>query len=130
MNRLTEQEFEDRTQAVARARKIFINLTAGNITDAFTLYQEVLAETEREVIINTLTAGNRTRTLFDNWERPKCPDCGASLMFRPVAENPEGVKVQLVCENPECDTVLNSEMSIEDWAKELQSGPEQAVKSE
>ena len=124
MNKLTEQEFQDRIQAVARARKIFINLTGGNITDAFTLYQEVLAEQERAVIINTLTAGNRPPALFDQYDRPKCPECGADMMFRPLAENLKGIKVQLVCENPECDTVLNSEMSIEEWAKELQSGPE------
>ena len=124
MNKLTEQEFQDRIQAVARARKIFINLTGGNITDAFTLYQEVLAEQERAVIINTLTAGNRLPALFDQYDRPKCPECGADMMFRPLAENLKGIKVQLVCENPECDTVLNSEMSIEEWAKELQSGPE------
>jgi hypothetical protein len=127
MNKLTEQEFQDRIQAVARARKIFINLTGGNITDAFTLYQEVLAEQERAVIINTLTSGNRPPALFDQYDRPKCPECGADMMFRPLAENLKGIKVQLVCENPECDTVLNSEMSIEDWAKELQSGLKQVT---
>ena len=119
MNRLTQQEFQDRTEAVARARKIFIDLAGGNITNAFTLYQEVLAEQERAVIINTLTSGNRPPALFDQFERPKCPDCGANLMFRGVPANPEGIKVQLVCENPECDLVLNSEMSIEEWAEEL-----------
>ena len=124
MNKLTQQEFQDRVQAVARARKIFINLTDGRLDNAFILYQEVLAETERAIIINTLTAGNRPPALFDQFERPKCPDCGANLMFRPVKDNPEGIKVQLICENPECDTILNSEMSIEEWAKELQSGPE------
>jgi len=124
MNKLTQQEFQDRIEAVARARKIFINLTGGNITDAFTLYQEVLAEQERAVIINTLTSGNRPPALFDAFERPKCPECGGDMMFRAVPENPEGIKVQLVCGNTGCDTVLNSEMSIEEWAKELQSGPE------
>jgi len=127
MNKLTQQEFQDRVQAVARARKIFINLTDGRLDNAFILYQEVLAETERAIIINTLTSGNRPPALFDQFERPKCPDCGANLMFRPVPINPEGIKVQLVCENPECDTVLNSEMSIEDWAKELQSGLKQVT---
>jgi len=125
MNKLTQQEFQDRVQAVARARKIFINLTDGRLDNAFVLYQEVLAEQERAVIINTLTAGNRPPALFDQYDRPKCPECGADMMFRPVKDNPEGIKVQLICENPECDTVLNSEMSIEDWAKELQSGLEQ-----
>jgi len=129
MNKLTQQEFQDRTEAVARARKIFINSgLTNNITDAFTLYQEVLAEQERAVIINTLISGNRPPALFDQFERPKCPDCGENLMFRGVPANPEGIKVQLVCENTECDTVLNSEMSIEEWAKELQSGLEQTGK--
>ena len=119
MNKLTQEEFEDRTKAVARARRIYINLTGGNITDAFQLYQEVLAEQEREVIINTLTSGNRTRTLFDNFDRPKCPTCGALLMFRPVAPNNEGTQVQLVCENPQCDMVLNSPESLQEWADKL-----------
>jgi len=124
MNKLSQQEFQDRVEAVARARKIFIDLTGGNITNAFILYQEVLAEQERKVMISTLISGNRPPALFDQYDRPKCPECGADMMFRPVKDNPEGIKVQLICENPECDTVLNSEMSIEEWAKELQSGPE------
>ena len=127
MNKLTQQEFQDRVQAVARARKIFINLTDGRLDNAFILYQEVLAETERAIIINTLTSGNRPPALFDQYDRPKCPECGADMMFRPVKDNPEGIKVQLICENPECDTILNSEMSIEDWAKELQSGLKQVT---
>ena len=126
MNRLSQQEFQDRIEAVARARVIFIKSgLTNNITDAFTLYQEVLAEQERAVVIETITSGNRPPALFDRFDRPKCPECGGDMMFRAVPENPEGIKVQLVCENPECDTVLNSEMSIEDWAKELQSGLKQ-----
>lgn len=134
MNKLTQREFEDRTQAVARARRIFINLTGGNITDAFILYQEVLAEQERGVIINTLMAGTRTRTLFDNFDRPKCPTCGTPMMFRPVATNDEGVKVQLVCENQACDTVLDSDKDLNEWAeelrKEMNDGREQVTEAE
>ena len=125
MNKLTPEEFQDRVEAVARARSIFINLTGGNLTNAFILYQGVLAEKEREVILSALTHGDRPPALFDKFVRPRCPECGAELMFRTVGENDEGVKVQLVCANPECDTVLNSEMSIEEWTKELQSGSEQ-----
>lgn len=130
MNKLTQQEFQDRVQAVARARRIFINLTDGRIDNAFTLYQAVLAEQERDVIINTLTSGNRPPALFDNFERPKCPDCGADFMFRPLADNPEGYKVMLTCENPQCKTVLYSENDIQWWAEELRRGPGQAQTGE
>ncbi len=119
MNQLTEKEFRDRTEAVARARRIFINLTEGNITNAFILYQEVLAETERLEWITTAYAGNRPPALFDKYERPKCSECGADLMFRMLKPNDEGFKTQLVCSNPQCDTVFNSEMGIEEWEKEL-----------
>ena len=131
MNKLNQEEFQDRIQAVARARRIFIDsgLTK-NITEAFTLYQEVLAEQEREIIIDTLTGGNRPPALFDLYDRPECPECGADLMFRPTAPNEEGITVQLVCENPQCDVVLDSMMSIDDWAKELQSGRKQSAPEE
>lgn len=125
MNKLTQQEFQDHIGAVARARKIFINLTEGNITNAFTLYQEVLAEQERELILSTLTSGNRPPALFDKFERPKCPDCRTDMRFRHVPINPEMVRVQLVCENPECDLVLNSTKSIEEWVEILRGKNEE-----
>ena len=126
MNKLTQQEFQDRIEAVSRARRIFINLTDGNITNAFTLYQEVLAERDREVFLKTINSGNRPPALFDRYERPKCPDCGADMMFRPLAANPDGYKVMLSCSSPECQTVLYSENDIDWWEKELKCGPEQA----
>jgi hypothetical protein len=124
---MNQEEFQDRIEAVARARKIFINLTEGNITNAFTLYQEVLAEQDRKIWISTAISGNRPPALFDKYDRPKCPDCGNDVMFMPLKPNPEGYQVMLTCENPECKTVLYSEMSIEDWEKELRRGHESSI---
>jgi hypothetical protein len=120
MNKLTEEEFQDRVQAVARARKIFIKLTEGNISNAFILYQEVLAEKDRPLTINTAIAGTRPRTFMDNFQRPKCPECGSEMNFRPVKDNEEGIKTQLVCSNQSCDTVLDSDMDIGEWMKTLE----------
>jgi hypothetical protein len=123
MNKLTEQEFQDRIQAVARARRIFIDsgVAGGNITTAFTLYQEVLAEQERAVLINTLTAGDsRPPALLDAYVRPKCPDCGSDLRFRVVPQNDEGVKTQLVCSNQKCPLVLNSDETLDQWIAKLE----------
>jgi hypothetical protein len=132
MNRMSEQEFRDRVEAVARARRIFINsgVVGKNLTHAFILYQELLAEQDRDLWISTVQAGNRLPAMFDGYDRPKCPDCGSDLMFLPLKDNPEGHKVMLRCESGPCDTVLYSDMSIEEWEKELRRGPEQAEKRE
>lgn len=130
MNRLTQEQFNDRVQAVSRARRIFGELTEGNITRAFEAYQLILAEQEREIFITTAMSGNRPPSPFDKYDRPKCPDCGADMLFRILKENAEGYKVLLTCENPRCSTILYSENDIEWWEKELRRGPEQAEKGE
>lgn len=125
MKRMTQDEFQERIEAVSRAEKIFIGSgLTNNITHAFTLYQSVLAEEERRVFINTMIAGKRYRTFMDMFERPLCPDCGAEFMFRQIPENEEGIKIQLVCTNPECDTVLNDIHNLEWWRENLRKKDE------
>lgn len=120
MKRMDYKEFAERTADVARARRIFGKLTEGNITEAFALYQEVLAEDdERKALVITSREANRPLTPFDQYERPVCPDCGFEMHFRNVLENDEGIKTQLVCANVNCDTVLNSEMDITEWMGKL-----------
>ena len=52
------------------------------------------------------------------------------MMFRPLAENEEGHKVMLQCENPQCDTRLYSENDLQWWIEEMKRGPEQTEKGE
>lgn len=119
MKELSELEFQDRMMALQRAKQIFIEsgLTA-NITLAFKVYQAIFAERERQIFMST-AFGNRPRTLMDKYERPKCPECDADMMFRDVPENPEGIKVQMVC--TKCDTVLNDTNDLTWWMKELKA---------
>lgn len=128
MNKLTKEEFQDRVEAMARARKIFIELTDHNISNAFIAYQEILAEKDRAIVLDSRKAGNRNMTQFDAYIRPKCPDCNSVMNFRQTGSNEDGIKTQLVCSNRDCDTVLNSELSIDEWMTELEEnkdGPEQ-----
>jgi len=121
MNRLSKDEFNDRTLAILRARKIFIDSgITKNISLAFDLYQAVLADREREIQLSTRTAGDRSRTFFDNYERQKCPECGADMMIRRVPPNDEGVNTQFVCSNDACDTVLDSPMTLQEIIQELE----------
>jgi hypothetical protein len=118
MNDMTEEEFRDRTQAIIRARKIFVaSGVTKNIGVAFELYQAVCAERERELFISTQGLGNTIKTVMDKFERPLCPDCNAEMRFRQVQENPDGIKLQLVC--TVCDTVLNSEQDLQWWMDNL-----------
>jgi hypothetical protein len=117
MKKLTFEEFQNRVNEVNKAYRIFKPLT-NNMTDAFILYQEVLAEEKMDVMIPASSMANRPMTPFDDKERPLCPDCQSPMRFRPVPQNDEGVNTQLVCEN--CDLVLDSEKTIQEWYQMLE----------
>jgi hypothetical protein len=117
VKKLTFEEFNRRTNEVNKAYRIFKPLT-NNMTDAFRLYQEVLAEEKMELFVSTAVMGNRPMTPMDDFERPLCPDCQSPMRFRPVPQNDEGVNTQLVCEN--CDLVLDSEKTIQEWYQMLE----------
>jgi hypothetical protein len=121
MKKITEEEFRDRMGALARAGRIFPDVL--NVSERFRIYQEVFAEREREIFVSTQVYGNKIFSPMDKYERPKCPEDGFDMQFRPVPENPEGVKVQLVCTNPEHigeGSVLNSENDLQWWMNNLE----------
>jgi predicted RNA-binding Zn-ribbon protein involved in translation (DUF1610 family) len=118
MKKLSREEFQDRLEAINRARKIFIETgITNNISVAFEIYQEMLAETERKLTLTKELADGRIGTMFDEYERPDCPECGEWMYLRSV--NDQTFHSQLVCSNPKCDTALNSPLTIDDWKKEL-----------
>jgi hypothetical protein len=117
MKQMNYAEFSKRVTEVNKAYRIFKPLT-NNMTDAFRLYQEVLAEEKMEIFVSAATMGNRPMTPMDDFERPLCPDCNSPMRFRPVPQNDEGVNTQLVCEN--CDLVLDSEKTMQEWYQMLE----------
>lgn len=110
------EEFQKRINEVNKAYRIFKPLT-NNMTDAFRLYQEVLAEEKMEIFISS-EVNNRPLTPVDDYERPLCPDCNSPMRFRIIPQNDENVNTQLVCEN--CDLVLDSEKTIQEWYQLLE----------
>ena len=117
MKKLSYEEFNKRTLEVNKAFRIFSPLT-NNMTDALRLYQEVLAEEKMEIFVSAATMGNRPMTPMDDFERPLCPDCNSPMRFRIIPPNDENVNTQLVCEN--CDLVLDSEKTIQEWYQMLE----------
>ena len=120
MKELTEAEFKDRTLAILRARKIFMDSgITKDLSLAFELYQKVVAEREREIFISTQSYLLKPRSYMDEYEKPKCPDCGSQMGFRKVPKNDSGIQSQWVCLSKECDTVLDSENDINWWMDKL-----------
>lgn len=126
MKKLTYEEFNDRVQAVDRARKIFIESgITKNITHAFKLYQEILAEQEREIFI-TSTNGGKLPSVLDKYARPKCSQCDSDMGLRIIDEpkgykNVNGYKTCWECYN--CAHEEYSYKTIEEWMKELNIKP-------
>lgn len=120
MKRLTREEFQDRLEAVIRSQRIFIDSgLTDNVNTAFMLYQEILADREREILLSTKQVPKLPPSEIGTIARPICPDCGSEFYFRGVPPNDEGIKVQLVCSNTKCDTVLNDENDINWWREFL-----------
>ena len=117
MKKMSYNEFRHRVSEVNKAYRIFKPLT-NNMTEAFRLYQEVLAEERMELFVSTEVMGNRPLTPMDDFERPLCPDCNNPMRFRIIPPNDENVNTQLVCEN--CDLVLDSEKTIQEWYQLLE----------
>lgn len=124
MKRLTEREFQDRVQAVAKAGKIFIPHLTKNISVAFELYQEVLAEQERVRFLTTISGGKIQRTWLDQYERPACPQCKEPLYLRIIREpmgpgNQKGWKTCWECLGPNCFYEEYSKKGVSKWVTEL-----------
>ena len=124
MKKLSEEEFSDRAKIVARARKIFLPHLTKNISIAFELYQEVLAEQERIRFLTTVNGGRISLTWLDQYERLVCPLCDEPLYLRIIREpkgvsNQKGWKTCWECLGPTCAYEEYSEKSVEDWIKQL-----------
>ena len=118
MKKLNYAEFQQRVNEVNKAAKIFAPLT-NNISEAFRLYQEVLAEEQMEVFVSTAMIGNKPMTPMDDFERPKCPECQVDLRLR-VGVKDENEKVWTtawICEK--CQAEFYSDRTVQEWMNEL-----------
>jgi len=119
MKKLNFDEFQKRINEVNKACRIFQPLT-NNMTEAFRLYQEVLAEEKMEVFISTAVGGNKPSSPLDDFERPKCPDCQIDLRLRVGAKDEGGKEwnTSWVCEN--CKAEFYSDKTVQEWMNGLQ----------
>jgi len=112
---MTSDEYQHRLRVIAKAMQLYGEAAQGNITKAL----EMLNEPDFEISIPIGKLQGLTGSEFDRYERITCPDCGEVMNLRFVPKNDEGINSQLICSNPLCDTVLDSELTIDDWRREL-----------
>jgi len=127
MKNLSRIDFRDRIEAIARARKIFIPHITNNISVAFDIYQEVLAETKRILDLHSKIDGDRMRTMLDDYVRPECPECSTGMMLRPVTtpKGPANVYGYKSCwECVECGFEQYSFKTVAEQIKRLGRKPE------
>ena len=111
MKALTIQAFNDRLEAVARARQIFIPHITTNISIAFELYQEILAEHQRQARINTQSAGHQAPSILDQLGRLNCLKCETPMALRILSNGK--FKTQWEC--PRCGNKRRSKKTLNEW---------------
>ena len=118
MKKLNYEEFQKRVNEVNKAAKIFAPLT-NNISDAFKIYQEVLAEEQMEVFVSTAVMGKQAMTPMDDFERPKCPECQNELRLKLGAKDQDGKEWNSSWVCTQCLAEFYSEKTAEEWMNEL-----------
>jgi len=118
MKKLNYAEFQKRISEVNKAAKIFAPLT-NNISEAFKIYQEVLAEEQLEVFVSTAVMGKQAMTPMDDFERPKCPECDLDLRLKVSPVDAEGVKWNTAWVCVQCQAEYYSDKTVGEWMQEL-----------
>jgi transposase-like protein len=118
MKKLNYVEFQKRINEVNKAARIFAPLT-NNISEAFKLYQEVLAEEQMEVFVSTAMMGNKPMTPMDDFERPKCPECQNELRLKLGAKDQDGKEWNSSWVCTQCLAEFYSEKTAQEWMNEL-----------
>lgn len=97
MKTLEKDEFIDRTMALLRAQRIFVDSgVTNNISVAFEIYQEMLATQERAIHLSA----NEHTSVSQKAEsiKEKCPVCEKNLvLFPPCCNSKFGTKECLSC---------------------------------
>lgn len=125
MKKLSFQEFHTRMVEISKARRIFMPHITNNITTAFEIYQELLAQEEMEIFINGdrgFTTAAEKITPINDYERPRCPDDGEEMRFNINVSDMNGKIWPTGWQCFKCGNEYYSEKSVNDWMRELKRG--------
>jgi len=128
MKRLAYEGFHDRVEALLRARKIFIPHITKNISIAFEIYQELLAEQERDLYLES--ERQYMYSIISGYIRPLCPDCNSELYLRVIypeegPSNTQGYQSCWICIKDDCIYEKYSMETMSQIIKTLKKKPEE-----
>ena len=120
MKKVSFEQFNNRMQEVAKARRIFIESgLTNNISDAFALYQDIFAEEQMEVFVTTMASGNRPITPIDDYVRPRCPECDVDLRLIIGTTDPDGKEWPTAWYCEQCFTYFYQNKTVVELMQEL-----------
>lgn len=120
MKKISYDEFSKRVNAVNKAARIFKPLT-DNVSEAFNIYQQVLAEEEElmAVMVSTKEFGSEPVRPLDDFERPQCPECSSWLYLKNGAIDDNGKRWATAWSCQKCKAEFYSEKTTSEWMSEL-----------
>lgn len=119
MKKVSFEQFNHRIQEVAKARAIFIPNITKNISVAFQLYLDVLAEEQLGAFVTSAAYGSKPMSPLDDYERPKCQECGEDLLLKIGSkdESDKAWETSWYCEK--CFSEYYSTKTVQEWMNEL-----------
>lgn len=119
MKKLTYDEFQNRMTEISNARKIFIPHITNNISIAFSIYNELLAEEKMATFLSTRESWKLQKKPIDDYNKPRCPECYSLMNLRVNVVDKDGKtwNSSWTCSN--CFIELYSDKTADDWLKEI-----------
>ena len=125
MKELTQDEWSQRLLDMQNARKIFISTgLTKNISVAFEVYQELLADEKLDVFVSTMQ-GKPVRTPMDLVDRPQCDDCNLPMRMKinPTDKDSKTWATSWAC--MKCGLEYYSDKTPQQWYEELKNADKQ-----
>lgn len=121
MKKLNYKEFNKRMIEIAKAEKIFIPHITKNVSKAFAIYQELLAEEKMPVFVSTEEFGSKTMSPFDELIRPRCDECDSELGLRSNVKDSKGIIHATAWICVKCGMEYYSDKTMQEWYTELKN---------
>jgi len=115
MKDIDRDDFHKRAQELIKARNIFIPHVTKNITIAWDLYQEMLAEEKMAPRLMSDIDGRQPRTILDDLGRLSCLKCDSEMSLREIDKG----KYRSQWECLKCGAVRKSKKTVEQWIQKL-----------
>lgn len=119
MKKIPFNEFVRRTEEISKARKIFMPNITNNITEAFALYQEILADDDSKMPVTVSRSDGYIQkpTLAQLSEKlgMACSECNSQMVLKEKVSDMDGVIWSSAWFCNQCFAMYYSEKTVQEW---------------